>query len=120
MGPYFARQPVTVALFASTVAAWVALELRQSRRRRRGATARDRGSYVVLVACVAAGWLVTALCATEVPRAAIGGQPIAFVLGLVAAWSGIALVLIGMGRLGEQAPTGIELALMLCGDRSSV
>jgi protein-S-isoprenylcysteine O-methyltransferase Ste14 len=101
MGPYFARQPVTVALFASTVAAWVALELRQSRRRRRGATARDRGSYVVLVACVAAGWLVTALYATEVPRAAIGGPPIAFVLGLVAAWSGIALGWSAFHVLGE-------------------
>jgi protein-S-isoprenylcysteine O-methyltransferase Ste14 len=55
----------------------------------------------VLVACVTAGWLVTALYATEVPRAAIGGPPIAFVLGLVAAWSGIALGWSAFHVLGE-------------------
>lgn len=88
MSPYFADRLATTILFAVTVGSWILLELRQSLRRRGSATGRDRGSYYVLVVCVAAGWVATAL-SVKFPAMRIGGEPAAFVVGLVLAWVGI-------------------------------
>ena len=90
MSPYFASQPVTVVLFAVTVGSWVVLELRQGVRHRGGATNRDRGSYYVLVLGVAAGWVATAL-SLKIPGVMMGSEPAPFIVGLVLAWSGVAL-----------------------------
>jgi protein-S-isoprenylcysteine O-methyltransferase Ste14 len=90
MSPYFAQHAGTAILFGVTVAAWVVLESRQSVRHRADAARRDRGSYYVLVLCVAAGWVTTAF-SVKVPGAAIQAEPAAFVAGLALAWTGIAL-----------------------------
>lgn len=91
MSPYFARHSVTSALFGITIGVWVVLELRQRTRGRRDGTRRDRGSHLVLGLLVAAAWLATSLSASHLPGDDIGGEPAAFVLGLVLAWAGIAL-----------------------------
>ncbi len=82
---------MTRILFAVTVATWLGLEVRQSLRRRSEARVSDRGSYLATRVCVGAGLVVAAFATSVVPGAAIGGQPVAFVVGLVVAWAGIAL-----------------------------
>jgi len=82
---------MTRILFAVTVATWLGLEVRQSLRRRSEARVTDRGSYLATRVCVGAGLVVAAFATSVVPDAAIGGQPVPFVVGLVVAWAGIAL-----------------------------
>jgi protein-S-isoprenylcysteine O-methyltransferase Ste14 len=89
--PYFARHLITVVLFAPTVVVWVVSELWVQVRSARGRTNRDRGTVWLVNACIGAAWLTTAFAAARLPGAAMPGQPLPFLLGLVVAWGGIAL-----------------------------
>jgi len=108
MSPFIASQPVTLVLWVVTVGAWVLLELAQGLLARGGGVRRDRGSYFLVLLCVAAGWSVTILSAA-VPGAMIGGQPIPFVAGMVLAWGGILLRAWAFRTLGRYFTFRVEV-----------
>jgi protein-S-isoprenylcysteine O-methyltransferase Ste14 len=101
MKPYFATHTLTAVLYAITVVCWVALELRQSRRRRPEAAAVDGGSQLVIRVCVGIALVAAALAPSRVPSAAFGAPVFAFVVGLLLAWTGIALRLWSFRTLGR-------------------
>jgi protein-S-isoprenylcysteine O-methyltransferase Ste14 len=98
--PYYGAHPGTQIVFGATVAAWVVLETRQGLKRRPDAQMSDHGSHLIARAGVMGGWLV-AVAATHVPGAAIGTEPLCFLIGLAAAWAGIALRLWSFRTLGR-------------------
>jgi len=100
MSPYFSVHPVTTVLFVVTVGIWVTLEARQGLRRRTGASVRDRGSYFLVVAGVAAGWIAT-VAALHVPGAAFGAEAAVLSVGFVLTWVGIAVRLWAFHTLGD-------------------
>jgi protein-S-isoprenylcysteine O-methyltransferase Ste14 len=89
VSPYYTDHSLTVVLFSVTIAVWVLLELQQSLRRRAHTNRRDRGSYYVLVLCLAAAWAATAL-SLKLPHDAVS-QPAGFIVGLLLTWTGLVL-----------------------------
>jgi protein-S-isoprenylcysteine O-methyltransferase Ste14 len=87
--PY--TQPIYAIAFCVALALVGALELPRlaNRRTRAGATARDRGSLVLLLGLLALGFVGALAVATLLPNAAIraGREPIF--------WAGVALMLLG-------------------------
>ncbi len=100
MAPYYSQHVTTVVLFAVTVGAWVVVELLQSLKHRSNATSRDRGSYFLLIGCLAVGWVLAAL-SLNFPWAVIAGQAIACYVGLVLAWCGLGLRVWAFRTLGR-------------------
>jgi protein-S-isoprenylcysteine O-methyltransferase Ste14 len=90
MRPSFGGQPVAMALFVCTAAAWIVIESRQALRRRAEATSTDRGSLVVVRLCIAAGAVLAAV-ALQVTATAFPTNAVAFGLSLVVVWAGIGL-----------------------------
>ena len=108
MGLSLGRDVLAGILFGVTVATWLGLEFRQSLKRRAEARVSDRGSLLLTRVCVGAGLVVAAYAPSAVPGAAIGAPPLAFVVGLVLAWAGIALRWWSFQTLGRYFTIRVE------------
>lgn len=91
---------MVVLLFVSVVV-WLLMEVRQAMTRRPGAVTADRGSLRALRAAYIAGVLVAVTATRVLPAAAIRPPELAWWLGLVFVWSGIALRLWSFQTLGR-------------------
>lgn len=107
MDPYFAHNPVTFTIALATVIAWVVLERVQDLRHRGGGRRQDRGSYLLLVACILAAGFI-GLLSTAVPALRILGESIPFILGVVLAWGGIILRAAAFRALGRYFTFHVE------------
>jgi protein-S-isoprenylcysteine O-methyltransferase Ste14 len=112
--PYFAENSVTLTIAVATVLAWFLLEfgqgLRESvqRLRHRGNRQRhDRGSYLLLAACIVGAFAVP-VYSTAGSTPDIPGQPIPFVLGVVGTWGGIVLRFSAFRALGRYFTFHVE------------
>jgi protein-S-isoprenylcysteine O-methyltransferase Ste14 len=92
--------PFATALFLGTVGIWVAIEARQSLRRRAEATQMDRGSAFVLLLLVVAATVLAAL-APSITAAALPAGPVTFSFGLCVMWAGIGLRWWSFSTLGR-------------------
>ena len=77
-------------LYTATAIGWVAAELRQSRKRRSNATARDAGSMGFLRTFAVLGAIAASIAAHEAPGADLHPR-------LTAAWIGLAVLVCGIG-----------------------
>ena len=107
MHPYFAEDPVTRTIVIVTMGTWFLMEAVQGLRHRRGGKRQDRGSYLLLVACVF-GAFVIALYSTAETALRIPGQPIPFVIGVVLTWGGIVLRFAAFRALGRYFTFHVE------------
>src|SRR5690606_24509447 len=99
--PYFAARPVTFVLTLVTVLTWAGLDRVHGWRHRSARGSRqDRGSYFALVTCILSG-CVLGLASTTIDGGRIPGQPVPFVLGLLAPWGGIGLRAASFRALGR-------------------
>lgn len=91
MQPYFVGESVARALFGGTLVIWIVSEARQVVKRRPEATAMDRGSRLVVVACWVIGALLASLAHSRVPAADFPANALVFILGLLFIWGGLGL-----------------------------
>jgi len=84
-----------------TALAWVVLEARQARHRRAEAVDADRGSRLVLGACVVVATLLAAWFHAQVPSLAITPLAASVCVGTVVLWLGIALRQWSFATLGR-------------------
>lgn len=105
--PYFAEDPITRTIAIVTIGAWFLLEFVQGLRHRAGGKRQDRGSYVLLVACIFSAFVI-ALYSTADSTFSIAGQPIPFIVGVVAAWGGIVLRFAAFRALGRYFTFHVE------------
>jgi protein-S-isoprenylcysteine O-methyltransferase Ste14 len=99
MRPFFAGSPVATGLFVGSLVIWIMLEVRQALSRRPDATNMDRGSLLVLRACVAVGMVLGAF-AMRVQAAAVGSTIELIAASLLLIWAGIGLRLWSFRTLG--------------------
>jgi protein-S-isoprenylcysteine O-methyltransferase Ste14 len=105
--PYFTANPVTQTIAIATIVTWFLLEFVQGLRHRGGGKRQDRGSYLLLVACVF-GVCVIGLYSTAGTAFRIAGQPVPFIVGVVVAWGGIALRFAAFRALGRYFTFQVE------------
>ena len=100
MNPFFGSSSLTLTITLVTVVAWVVLDRAQGLRHRSSGKGQDRGSYLLLVICILAACLL-GLFSTTLPTPRIAGQPIPFIVGVIAAWGGIFLRAAAFRALGR-------------------
>jgi protein-S-isoprenylcysteine O-methyltransferase Ste14 len=105
--PYFADDPATRTIAIVTIVTWFLLEFVQGLRHRGGGKRHDRGSYVLLAACVFAAFAI-ALYSTAGTTLRIAGQPIPFIVGLIVTWGGIVLRFASFRALGRYFTFHVE------------
>src|SRR5262245_42323399 len=105
MQPPFISQPVRLVVLVATLLVWraveTALDIRTARRRRSGAQRQDRGSRLAVLCAVVIGLLHSILVAYQVPTTTIvASRAVAFWLGILLMYVGIALRLYAVTTLG--------------------
>jgi protein-S-isoprenylcysteine O-methyltransferase Ste14 len=93
--------PVEHVLFIATVLIWAAMEVRQGRKSRVGATHADRGSRMLLRLSYVVGLVVGLLLARVLPGGEIGSAGVTSWLGLSVLWCGVGLRLWCFHTLGQ-------------------
>lgn len=101
MQPYFEDHGVGTVLFATTVGAFVAGEIRQAIRRRAEAESADRFSLIAVRLSLYAGFLAASLSASKLTDATIRGGVAVAIIGVAIAWTGLAIrwwAFVALGR----------------------
>jgi protein-S-isoprenylcysteine O-methyltransferase Ste14 len=112
MQPPFISHPAQLIVLVVTLLIWrvveTVLDVRTARRLRSGAQRQDRGSRLAVLCAVVIGLLLGILVAYQVPTATIASSPaVAFWLGILLMYGGIALRLYAVTTLGAYFTTAV-------------
>jgi protein-S-isoprenylcysteine O-methyltransferase Ste14 len=112
MQPPFISQPVQLVALVATLLVWrvveTVLDIRTARRLRSGAQRQDRGSRLAVLCAVVIGLLLGILVANQAPATTIAaGRAVAFWLGILLMYIGIAVRLYAVITLGAYFTTEV-------------